>query len=700
MHAPRRWAVLALAAACWLLPASTVHATTIVGAVQTNAHEGQIGVGWRTDQAATTEVAWDTQPRGSWAAYANSWSYAGKDSATHGHTFTVAQPGITYFVRVRSEGLDGLTVESPELQVTVAAHFLDRPTGRYVPNQRVLDMEASGSTMYVVGDFREFRPAATGGGKFDATSGDLDLSFPQFERDTYHSAAATQVTDVEPDGEGGWYVVGSFDRVAGWSRNNAVHVLADGGIDPFWAPRIGNSSMFPRDIELVGGVLYVVGEFTDVEGGTVRNRAAAFDAETGALLPWNPDLNGRANSIDVIGSTAYLGGAFTQAAGSTPRNRAASVNLTDGALNPWNPNLNAEVRVVRASGSAVFVGGDFTTVGGVSRNRLAAVDPATGAVTGWAGPSITGGPLPRVYALELDGTRLFVGGYFTTVGASSRNSLASVDATTGAVNGWNPNVTGWIEDIAVNGASVYVAGAFGTIGGQSRSVAVRWRRRRRRVRSSWSIRPTCSFDIQRSGAVDDRRQLGGRRRRRHSAERWYAAHARSSRRIQHVDRRADCVGSRSGRECRRDRDRRFDRLHRRKLRDRQQRRRRTRPTCVVQPHDRVGHVVESRAERVRRRSRLGGRSALRRRRIFDRQSGVHEPRGRRCLEHWNRRARGVESAVVGRGGGGRGNPVDDLHLGLLRNRQFRRRLTNLHRRGRLRDRHRDLVGTERLDRRV
>ena len=63
------------------------------------------------------------------------------------------------------------------------------------------------------------------------------------------------------------------------------------------------------------------------------------------------------------------------------RNHAAAVNLTTGALLPWNPNVNGTVRALRVVGTTVYMGGAFTQVGGANHTRVAAVQaPGAGAV--------------------------------------------------------------------------------------------------------------------------------------------------------------------------------------------------------------------------------------------------------------------------------------------------------------------------------
>ncbi|GIW09481.1 MAG: hypothetical protein KatS3mg061_0538 [Dehalococcoidia bacterium] len=44
-----------------------------------------------------------------------------------------------------------------------------------------------------------------------------------------------------------------------------------------------------------------------------------------------------------------------------------------------------------------------------------------------------------VYALAVSGSTVYVGGGFTSVGGQTRNRLAALDAATGNVTSWNPN---------------------------------------------------------------------------------------------------------------------------------------------------------------------------------------------------------------------------------------------------------------------
>jgi hypothetical protein len=65
------------------------------------------------------------------------------------------------------------------------------------------------------------------------------------------------------------------------------------------------------------------------------------------------------------------------------RNNLAKVNATTGALDrelQSSECMNNTVRSLALSGSDLYLGGSFTTVGGQTRNRLAKVNATTGAL--------------------------------------------------------------------------------------------------------------------------------------------------------------------------------------------------------------------------------------------------------------------------------------------------------------------------------
>ena len=97
----------------------------------------------------------------------------------------------------------------------------------------------------------------------------------------------------------------------------------------------------------------------------------------GASVPSSPrraaGFDGRVRVAVAAGNGVYLGGAFTRATDVdgrvVARNRLAAVDAATGALLPWNPGADKTVYAMAVAGSTVYMGGDFTRVGGAARDR-------------------------------------------------------------------------------------------------------------------------------------------------------------------------------------------------------------------------------------------------------------------------------------------------------------------------------------------
>lgn len=206
---------------------------------------------------------------------------------------------------------------------------------------------------------------------------------------------------------------------------------------------------------VIGDTVYAVGKFSTARPAgaapgsqTVsRKNILAYNLQTGALIPsFAPTLNAQALTITTSPdkSRLYVGGDFTSVSGVT-RNRVVALNPTTGAvISGFAPRVNGTVRSVVATADTVFVGGTFTSVGSTSRSRLAALRASDGALLSWK-PNASGG---RVNALVVspDSTRVVAGGQFTTLNGSSKPGygLGAVDSVTGS------NVATPVNDVIRN----------------------------------------------------------------------------------------------------------------------------------------------------------------------------------------------------------------------------------------------------------
>lgn len=184
-----------------------------------------------------------------------------------------------------------------------------------------------------------------------------------------------------------------------------------------------------RAVVVGDGVAYVGGDFTSATGrnGTFsRNRVAAFDLNTGDVLPFRADANGIVRALALSGSALYVGGDFTTIGGQS-RSRLAEVSATTGTVTTaFRANTNGAVRALAAVGDRLYVGGNFGTISGVTQRRLAAVSQTTRALDTTFNPVVDG----TVLALTAspDGSRVFAGGAFLTIDGQPRNYLAGLTA--------------------------------------------------------------------------------------------------------------------------------------------------------------------------------------------------------------------------------------------------------------------------------
>jgi large repetitive protein len=160
---------------------------------------------------------------------------------------------------------------------------------------------------------------------------------------------------------------------------------------------------------------------------------AALNASTGALDTTKPahtftsaglPLTDGAITASPDGKTIYVGGSFTAVDG-VGRNHIAAFNAATGALLSWNPNVSGRVSAIATAGNTVYIGGTFGKVGTTVEGNLAAVSASTPA-TVFANFKPTTNNTVDALAATPDDTQVVVGGYFDKLNGLS----ASADGTT------------------------------------------------------------------------------------------------------------------------------------------------------------------------------------------------------------------------------------------------------------------------------
>lgn len=190
---------------------------------------------------------------------------------------------------------------------------------------------------------------------------------------------------------------------------------------------------------VVGNTVYAGGDFSKARPAgsapgvneVTRTNLLAYDLETGVLKDgFAPTFNAKVRALAVSpdGTKLYVGGSFTQVNGQT-RNRIAAFNTATGALLPFTASFNSTVTSIVATNSAVYVGGLFSYSGSAQRLSLAALNPTSGALSSWA-PKTNG--YVQAMVITLDGSRLVLGGNFSTVNDVEAKGLSSITVSDGA----------------------------------------------------------------------------------------------------------------------------------------------------------------------------------------------------------------------------------------------------------------------------
>lgn len=223
-----------------------------------------------------------------------------------------------------------------------------------------------------------------------------------------------------------------------------------------------NASLTTISIDKNATVLYAGGDF-DLVGTVACRGIAKIDLTTGKhLTNWKPSPNLGVSEITLSEdeSTLYVSGSFVKIGGEW-RNKIAALNAATGAVTNWAPHASDLSNTISVYGDKVLIGGSFTSVNGILRRYAAAVSVKNSVVLDW-NPDME----YDVYAMARKGNKLYMGGWFVKAGTTTRNFVAAVDVTTAAVDpDFNPSANGIVWGLVTDNNNLFAYGTFTTIGG-------------------------------------------------------------------------------------------------------------------------------------------------------------------------------------------------------------------------------------------
>ena len=207
------------------------------------------------------------------------------------------------------------------------------------------------------------------------------------------------------------------------------------------------------------GGWFVAGSFTHLDG--VSERGLAHVLGTGAIDPrWHGALSSSGRTALVAAdATLYAAGSIAD----TDRSRVLALDASTGALRKSFPAPPGPVAALAVYGTHLIIATSASTVR-ARPSCIEALDTGSGRPQSAFAADVR--PAPEqgcIGIVRLDGASLYLAGAFHAVGGVPRAGLAKLDASTGRLeSAWKPPAAGsaaTIYDIAPSAGGVVIAGS-------------------------------------------------------------------------------------------------------------------------------------------------------------------------------------------------------------------------------------------------
>ncbi|GEM_PF-1914181 len=335
-------------------------------------------------------------------------------------------------------------------------------------NNAVKMITVANGFVYIGGQFKTVNSTMRYGlARLGTSNGNLDGTWdPDVHSDCY--------TQTSYDGEPGLVycmvknsddiiIGGRFISLNGLRRSKIAKIASNGKVDSSW--HSGNINDRVTTIVLDGSEVYIGGYFTQI-GTTTRNRLAKLSSSDGSLnADWVPNADYNIETLAVTSGSVFCGGVFWNVGGQA-RNSIAKLNKTDGTADAnWQANTGSGETVysLAVNGSYIFAGGNFSSIGGESVSKIAKIDTTTGSVdTNWVQAD------NYVYSLAVINSDLYVGGTFSQIAGVGRTYLAKLNPNTGAADeNWSPNLNNAVYGISEVGSNILIGGNFTSVNSET-----------------------------------------------------------------------------------------------------------------------------------------------------------------------------------------------------------------------------------------
>lgn len=221
----------------------------------------------------------------------------------------------------------------------------------------------------------------------------------------------------------------------------------------------GGAQPIVTAIETNGNFVYVGGTFTQA-GSVNATNVAVWDGSNWSAL--GTAINGPVLALAKVGGYLYVGGSFTNTS-------LALTNLARWNGSTWSAvgaaGANRMVRALLSDGTNLYVGGDFTSLGGIAANRIAKWDGAAWSALDVGVQSFGAGASPGVYSLAFDTNGwLYAVGNFNQAGSVGASHVAGWNGTAwfalGATSKGMTHFDGDVQSFCFDGTDLYAGGLF------------------------------------------------------------------------------------------------------------------------------------------------------------------------------------------------------------------------------------------------
>ncbi len=435
--------------------------------------------------------------------------------------FAMPAPRLRRFQRWLRRGASAALIAAALHPGAARAQALDPDP--WIPDGPVHALAASGSAVYLGGAFSRMYPVVGAAARLDPGTGAAAVPYA-WVIGSVHAAVS--------DGAGGWYLGGAFTEVRGQARANLAHVDAAGQVtawNPGANDTVRALAITGNDV-LVGGRFTTLAGQPRVGLGAVGRATGAATAWNPGLLGGDPavappPVEARSASLGCDPPTCSITATGTQvqgpgtvqlcgpdtnslnylwSTGATTRcidvgvgtyaltitdwiTGCTSTNPCEITVTPCNQpcTIDAPDTEIYGDETASLCGpaGNFSYLWSTgATTRCIQVGPGTyglevtdlvSGCTSTASCEVTVSAVvppafADVFALEVDGPVVVVGGRFSHVGLRHTPNAAVIAIEAGVVTSFRPATNGVVRAIVVHENTVFLGGDFTTVGGQPR----------------------------------------------------------------------------------------------------------------------------------------------------------------------------------------------------------------------------------------